>query len=179
MKLARIAVLCMVILGLLPVNAWSWDYSVPEDADMLVRTYYNSKNGPFDQFTLPKNDTFSRNIESEGVYIFNIFCYDSKFEINLEYLKWSKDENSWISIPFDSKGSVNLKIDSKTVSWAITKKPEINRIYFANPKLLIKKLPLGKKLSLNVKNESKSLTASFNLIGLKNYMADFRDSGCK
>lgn len=165
-------------LGTTP-HAQAWDLSVPSDADTLVRTYYNPVFGPFDTFTLPKNDKKSWDIQNHGVFFLNIYCSSEKYLVLTKYQKWNNESSVWETIAFPKSANLSLKFgNSKAISWGTKLENDVDGIVISNPKLFIKKIASVKTLEYPVRIDGKPYKVKFNIAGFRSYLADLQDAGC-
>lgn len=159
--------------------AASWDLSVPSDSDTLVRTYFNPAFGPFDTFTLPKNDQKSWDIQNYGVFFLNIYCANEKFFVLTKFQKWNDETSVWDTIPFPKSTNLSIKFGkSKTILWGTKLEKDVDGVVITNPKLFVKKVMSAKTLEYPVTIEGKLYKVKFNTAGFINYLPDLQDAGC-
>lgn len=160
-------------------QAHAWDLSVPSDADTLVRTYYNPIFGPFDEFTLPKNDQKSWDIQNHGVFFLNVYCSQEKFLVLTKYQKWSLEKSEWETMPFPKLTSMPLRFGTaKAISWGVKTEQDVDGLVISNPKLFVKKISGVKSLEYQIKSDGKLYKVKFNTAGFSNYLPDLKDAGC-
>ncbi len=175
-----LAGLLLVALGFgYSPQANAWDLSVPADADTLVRTYFNPVFGPFDEFTLPKNDQKSWDIQNHGVFFLNIYCSQEKYLVLTKYQKWSMEKSEWETMPFPKLTNLSLRFGSaKAISWGVKTEQDVDGLVFTNPKVFVKKVSGAKSLDYQIKSDGKLYKVKFNTAGFSNYLPDLKDAGC-
>jgi hypothetical protein len=175
-----LASLIAVLLGLhIPQSSFAWDISVPDDSDTLVRTYFNPVFGPFDQFTLPKNDKKSWDIQNFGVFFLNVYCSNQKYFVLTKYQKWSDQESTWKTIAFPKTANLSIKFGKgKSISWGVRLEENVDGIVLSNPNLFVKKIASVSTIEYPIRIESKSYKVKFNTAGFSNYLSDLQDAGC-
>jgi hypothetical protein len=160
-------------------HAAAWDLSVPSDADTLVRTYYNPVFGPFDTFTLPKNDKKSWDIQNYGVFFLNIYCSSEKYLVLTKYQKWNDESSVWETIAFPKSSNLSLKFgNAKAISWATKLENDVDGVVISNPKLFVNKISSVKSLEYPIRIDGKSYKVKFNIAGFRSYLSDLQDAGC-
>ena len=174
------ATLLALTMGLFSSSqANAWELSVPSDADTLVRTYYNPIFGPFDEFTLPKNDQKSWDIQNHGVFFLNIYCSQEKFLVLTKYQKWNLEKSEWETMSFPKLSSLPLRFGTaKAISWGVKTEQDVDGLVISNPKLFVKKISSVKFLEYQVKSDGKPFKVKFNIAGFSNYLPDLKDAGC-
>ena len=179
MKIRLVAVLAAVLMAVQPPSAQAWEFSIPEDADALVRTYYNPKFGSFDVFLPASNNQRSWDIQDYGVFFLNVYCIEGKFEVNTNYLKWNLDTSQWEQIEFAKTSNLKIKIgNNKPISWSIKTQKDVYGVIINNPNLLVKKISSAKTLSFPVSAGDQTYNVKFNVNGFKKFLPDLRDAGC-
>jgi hypothetical protein len=159
--------------------AMAWELSVPSDNETVVRTYFNPAYGPFDIFTLPKNDKKSWDIQNYGVFFLNVYCSEEKYAVVTKYQKWDDVESTWKTIPYLKSPSFSLKFgSSKAIPWGTRVEEGVDGVVISNPKLFIKKLSAAKSLSFPTVVEQTKYSVKFNTAGFAKYLPDLSDAGC-
>ena len=179
MRKLLIAGLAAMFLGFQTLPASAWELSVPEDADALVRTYYNPKFGAFDVFLPASNNQRSWDIQDHGVFFLNVFCVDSKFLVTTSYLKWNLEKSEWEEIPFSKTKNLQIKFGTaKALNWSIKTQEGVGGSVVANPSLFVKKMSNAKTVSFPVRTADSRFDVKFNTKGFSKYVPDLRDAGC-
>jgi hypothetical protein len=176
----RVATVLVAILGLvIPQHASAWDILVLDDTETLARTYFNPAFGPFDEFTLPKNDQKSWDIQNYGVFFLNIYCTNQKFFVLTKYQKWDDPISEWKTIPFSKSTDLRIKFGKgKAISWGVRLEENVDGVVISNPNLFVRKLSSVKSIEYPVRIESKQYKVKFNTAGFANYLPDLQDAGC-
>ncbi len=176
----RLTIALVLILSMGNFNhAVAWDLSIPSDADTLVRTYYNPSFGPFDTFTLPKNDKKSWDIQNYGVFFLNVYCSSEKYLVLTKYQKWNDELSAWETIAFPKSSNLSLKFgNAKAISWAAKLENDVDGVVISNPKLFVKKISSVKSLEYPVRIDGKPYKVKFNTAGFRSYLTDLQDAGC-
>lgn len=179
MRLKVTATIAMILVVLVPQRATAWDVLIIDDHETLARTYFNPVFGPFDEFTLPKNDKKSWDIQNHGVFFLNVYCSDKKFIVLTKYQKWSDSESTWKTIAFPKSSDLSLKFGkSKAISWGVRLEENVDGVVISNPNLFVKKMSSVKTVEYPVRIESKLYKVKFNTAGFANYLPDLQDAGC-
>lgn len=179
MRKRIVSIAIALLLGLQTVPASAWEFSVPEDADALVRTYCNPKFGVFDVFLPASNDQRSWDIQDHGVFFLNVYCIKNKFFVTTNFLKWNLDSSEWEQIDFAKSSNLKIKIGTaKPISWSVKTEQNVGGTIINIPSLFVKKISSAKTILFPVKAGEQSYNVKFNVNGFSKFLPDPRDAGC-